>query len=230
MTMGSDDFHHVIPNDVIALTCRLKNFACENIKTTRRYLKRLDKSIVIDELKLMEFNKNSGIKEAQEVIKILASGEDVGIMSEAGCPGVADPGNTIVALAHEKGFFVKPHVGPNSILLTLMASGLNGQHFAFLGYAPIDKHEKAKWVQDMWKKVQRDDQTQLFMETPYRNNAMFEILLQQLPNQAMLSIGADLTTEGEKCKTLSVGDWKKTPFNYHKIPLIFAVGKDSKLN
>lgn len=224
ITLGAEDPLYSIPQGVLERTKQIKVFACENIKTTRRYLKRLDRSIDIDERTFILFNKKSGTSEVHQIMQYLLKGEDVGVISEAGCPAVADPGNLIVAQAHQEGLTVKPYVGPNSILMTLMASGFNGQNFAFVGYAPIDKTEKVKWINNLWRKVNDEGQTQLFMETPYRNNQMMEAILSSLPDMAYVAIGANLTTDEEKTTTKTIKEWKQQKFNFHKIPLIFALG------
>ena len=222
--MGSDELNRSIPHDVLELTKNIKVFACENIKTTRRYLKKIDKSIDIDALTFIVFNKKSNLEDTSPILKYLKEGVDVGVISEAGCPAVADPGNLLVARAHHEGFRIQPYVGPNSILLTLMSSGLNGQNFAFLGYAPIDKHEKNKWIRKIWNTAEKENQTQLFMETPYRNNAMMEALLEVLPDHATVAVGVELTTDHEITVSKKVKEWKKEDYDFHKKPMIIAVG------
>lgn len=159
------------------------------------------------------------------MIKPCLQGINVGLMSEAGCPGVADPGAVIVKIAHERGIQVVPLVGPSSILLALMASGMNGQSFAFNGYLPIDKSEKKSALKNLEKLSHDKNQSQLFIETPYRNNKLLEDLLQTLQNNTLLCIACDITLPTEYIKTLRVADWKKTKIDLHNRPCIFIIHK-----
>lgn len=223
--MGSEVISHIIPHDVVELTKKIQFFATENIKTCRRYLKKLDRNININERTFWVFDKKSEVQDTEPIINALKSGNDVAIISEAGCPGIADPGSILVREAHKHQIPVKPHVGPTSILLTLIGSGLNGQSFTFHGYAPIDKHEKSQWIKHLWSISSKTGATQLFMETPYRNNQLLEVILQSLPEDALLCIGSQLTTDKESIFTLPIKEWKKRKLNYHKEPTIFAIGR-----
>jgi len=159
------------------------------------------------------------------MIQPCLEGRNVGLMSEAGCPGVADPGAVIVKLAHEKGIQVVPLVGPSSILLALMGSGMNGQSFAFNGYLPIDKGEKKAMLKNLERLSFEKNQAQIFIETPYRNNKLMEDILQSLQNSTRLCIATDITLPTEFIKTLSINDWKKTKVDLHNRPTIFIIQK-----
>ena len=155
--------------------------------------------------------------------KELMTGKDVGLMSEAGCPGVADPGADVVSEAHKRGIQVVPLVGPNSLLLALMASGFNGQSFTFHGYLPIDKVERGKRIKELEQTAEKQKQTQLFMETPFRNNSLLEDVLKNAAPQTLLCIACDLTSDTEFVKTLSIGQWRQEKIDLHKRPCIFVL-------
>ncbi len=200
----------------------LKVFFVENVKTTRRFISSLKQGIVIDDLRFIEVNKDTSFERIFDLLSGLK--EDAGIISEAGCAGVADPGALVVEAGHQLGFTIRPLVGPNSILLALMGSGMNGQSFAFHGYLPIREEERAAKLRALEKEAVRQNQTQIFMETPYRNNAMLQTLLKTLGPNTRLCIGADLTSETEFMLTLSVAAWKKRPLpDLHKRPAIFLI-------
>lgn len=200
----------------------LKVFFVENVKTTRRFISSLKQGIVIDDLRFIEVNKDTPFEKIFEVLSELK--EDAGIISEAGCAGVADPGALIVEAGHQLGFTVRPLVGPNSILLALMGSGMNGQSFAFHGYLPIREEERAARLKALEKEAVRQNQTQIFMETPYRNNAMLQTLLKTLGPNTRLCVAADLTGETEYLLTRSIGSWKKHSLpDLHKRPAIFLI-------
>lgn len=194
-------------------------FFVENERTTRRYFKSLDKSIVIDNYTWATIGENNTESLFRTLLK---EGKTIGIVSEAGCPGVADPGQTLVSIAHEMGSHVKPLVGPSSILLALMASGLNGQQFRFAGYLPIDEKARQKSILDLENYSRKEDCTQLFIETPYRNNTLLQALVKQLSPNTRLCIAADLTSPTEWVLTQSVSQWKKAMPDLHKRQVIFA--------
>lgn len=199
---------------------QLKVFFVENIKTTRRFISSLKQGIVIDELRFIEVNKDTSFEKIFEVLSGLK--EDAGILSEAGCAGVADPGGLIVEAGHQLGFSIRPLVGPNSILLALMGSGLNGQSFAFHGYLPIPENERAAKLRALEKEARH--QTQIFMETPYRNNQLLQTILRSLGPQTRLCIAADLTAGTEYILTRSIATWRKHPLpDLHKRPAIFLI-------
>jgi 16S rRNA (cytidine1402-2'-O)-methyltransferase len=211
---------HTIPMYVLEAVKDCTVIFAENERTARRFLKAMDKSIVIDDFEWHTIHKAEA--EQKAVFKqCLQANKNIAIISEAGCPGVADPGQILVELAQQENAIVKPLVGPSSILLALMASGMNGQQFEFLGYLPIDNQERIKVIKEAEQQSQKKNSTQIFIETPYRNNQLIETLLQQLKPQTKLCIAAGLTGSNEMVKTKSVQDWKKTPVNLHKIPVIF---------
>ncbi len=194
----------------------------ENERTTRRFLKSICKEIVIDEYewftihKAEEEQKNSFRQKIKE-------GKNIAIISEAGCPGIADPGQILIELAQQLNVTIKPLVGPSSILLALMASGMNGQQFEFVGYLPIDLNERSKVVKDMEIRSQKKHSTQIFIETPYRNNQLVETLLKTCKPTTKICIAAELTGTNEYVKTKTVEDWKKEKTDFHKKPVIFLL-------
>ena len=225
-TLGENNIDKVIPSGNCAVIKSIKHFIVEDIRTTRRFLKKIDSTINIDELTFYELNEHTDKKELTEFIKPLIEGFDMGIISEAGCPGIADPGADVVRLAHEKNIKVIPLVGPSSILLSLMASGMNGQNFAFLGYLPVKPLERIKSIKDIEKRSGIEKQTQIFIETPYRNMKLFEDLIANLSDQTRLCIAADLTLESEFIRTQTVAAWKNRVPDLNKRPAIFLIYKD----
>lgn len=221
-TLGETEIANVIPSEVITQIRTLKVFASENPKNTRRYLKKIDKNICVDELILLELNEHSERKDIEACLPYLAQ-NDVGIISEAGCPGIADPGAELVALAHQHHYQVVPLVGPSSILLALIASGFNGQNFSFNGYLPIKGHERTHALRNYERQSLTENRTQIFIETPYRNQKLFEEILQVLNNKTLLSIACDITTENEYIKTLSIQEWRKQKPDINKRPAIFLI-------
>jgi 16S rRNA (cytidine1402-2'-O)-methyltransferase len=170
-------------------------------------------------------DKHNANQDLNELLHGLGTGNDVGVLSEAGCPGVADPGAKIVSEAHRRGYPVKPLTGPSSLLLALMASGLEGQRFCFHGYLPIDKGERMKKIQRLEEYARGRKETQLFIEAPYRNNQLLADLLQHLSGETRLCIAADLTTPQESVRTLKIKDWKKQKPELHKRPVVFLIGE-----
>jgi 16S rRNA (cytidine1402-2'-O)-methyltransferase len=203
----------------------IDHYIVENEKTARRFIKAVNAQKVQAELKISLLNKHTEVSEHNAMIKPCLEGINVGLMSEAGCPGVADPGAVIVKIAHEKGIQVVPLVGPSSILLAMMASGMNGQSFAFNGYLPIDKSDKKSALKNFEKMSSDKNQSQIFIETPYRNNKLLEDILSGLQPNTHLCIAADITLPTEYIKTLRVADWKKTKVDLHNRPTIFIIHK-----
>jgi 16S rRNA (cytidine1402-2'-O)-methyltransferase len=197
-------------------------FFVENIRTARRFISSLKLGKVIDELTLIELNKDT--PEAETVASLRNLSKSAGILSEAGCPGVADPGAVAVRIAHELGIRVVPLVGPSSILLALMASGMSGQSFAFHGYLPIDKMQRKKVLQNLERNARQYQQTQIFMETPFRNNQLLEAVIEACSPDVALCIAANVTAPDELIRTMSVGKWKTQKPDLHKIPAIFLIG------
>jgi 16S rRNA (cytidine1402-2'-O)-methyltransferase len=213
---------HAIPAYVLAAVKDCRVFFAENERTARRYLKQLWKEMVIDDYEWFTIHKAE-----QEVLSAfktkLKEGKNIGIISEAGCPGVADPGQQLIAAAQEMSAEVKPLVGPSSILLALMASGMNGQQFQFAGYLPIDNHERAKTIKDLETESQEKNCTQIFIETPYRNNQLFETVIKNCRPSTRLCIAVDLTGPKERIKTKTIADWKEERPDIHKRPAIFLL-------
>ncbi len=224
-TMGESDPMDVLPQTVKRTIEFIDYYIVENEKTARKSIKAVLPEKKQSELILFALNKHTDSREHLSFIQPLLEGKNVGLMSEAGCPGVADPGAVIVKLAHEKGIQVIPLVGPSSILLAMMASGMNGQSFTFNGYLPIDKGEKKSALKNLEKLSFDKNQSQIFIETPYRNNKLLEDILQTLQPNTHLCIATDITLPTEYIKTLRVGDWKKTKVDLHNRPTIFIIHK-----
>ncbi len=224
-TLGEMNPEDVLPQTIKRSIDFIDHYIVENEKTARRFIKSVHPEKKQPDLKISVLNKHTEIHEHQEFIKPLLNGINVGLMSEAGCPGVADPGAVIVKLAHEKGIQVVPLVGPSSILLAIMASGMNGQSFAFNGYLPIDKGEKKSALKNFEKISFEKNQSQLFIETPYRNNKLLEDILNTLQPNTNLCIACDITLPTEYIKTLSIKDWKKQKVDLQNRPSIFIIHK-----
>ena len=225
-TLGDNKIESVIPGDINSIVKNIRYFIVENLRTARRYLKKMDPSINIDELYFNELNEHTDKKALEDFLKPLYEGFDIGIISEAGCPGIADPGADVVKLAHEKNIKVVPLVGPSSILLSLMASGMNGQNFAFIGYLPVKQIDRTKTIREIEKRSVLEKQTQIFIEAPYRNTKLLEDLVSTLHDQTRLCIAVDLTLETEYIRTQSVSSWKKGVPDINKRPAIFLIYKD----
>ena len=218
------------PFDVLPQTIKrsielIDYYIVENEKTARKFIKSVHPEKVQATLNLSALNKHTQKSEHADMIQACLEGKNVGLMSEAGCPGVADPGAVIVKLAHEKGIQVVPLVGPSSILLAVMASGMNGQSFAFNGYIPIEATEKRATLRNLEKLSMDKNQSQIFIETPYRNNKMLEDILNALSPETHLCIAADITLPQEYIKTMRVVNWKKTKVDLHNRPTIFIIHK-----
>jgi 16S rRNA (cytidine1402-2'-O)-methyltransferase len=226
-TLGDDRIALTIPTEVATLTCRLRFFIVENLRTTRRYLRALDKTMDIDGSTFFILDKHTTDKEFAEYLKPLRKGHDMGIISEAGCPGVADPGASVVKLAHQQDIEVIPLVGPSSILLALMASGMNGQNFAFNGYLPIQKEERIKTIKQLEARVHHEGQTQLFIETPYRNTALAQDLVSTCRPDTLIGIACNLTLPDGFVLTKSASAWKGHLPDIHKKPTIFLISGTS---
>lgn len=219
------DPHDVLPQTVKRAIEFIDDYIVENEKTARKFIKSINPEKVQSELRLSALNKRTEASEYNAMIAPCFDGANVGLMSEAGCPGVADPGAVIVKLAHENGIQVIPLVGPSSILLALMGSGMNGQSFAFNGYLPIDKGDKKAALKSYENLSSSKSQSQIFIETPYRNNKLLEDLLQMLQPNTHLCIATDITLPTEFIKTLRVADWKKMKIDLHNRPTIFIIHK-----
>lgn len=215
----------VLPSGNAAIVAQLKHFIVENVRTARRFLKQVDRNIDIDALTFYELNQHTDLAQIGGYLRPLEQGENVGIISEAGCPAIADPGADVVALAQQHGVKVVPLVGPSSILLSLMASGFNGQSFAFHGYLPIDKNDRAQRLKLLERRIYTENQTQIFIETPYRNRQMVDDLCRILQPQTKLCIASDITGVTENIRTRTIAHWKKSLPDIGKVPCIFLIFK-----
>ena len=224
-TLGEMNPHDVLPLTVKRAIDFIDDYIVENEKTARKFIKSIHPEKVQNSLRISTLNKRTEVSEHNAMIAPCLNGLNIGLMSEAGCPGVADPGAVIVKIAHEKGIQVVPLVGPSSILLAMMGSGMNGQIFAFNGYLPIDKSDKKAALKNFENLSSTKDQSQIFIETPYRNNKLLEDLLQILQPNTHLCIATDITLPTEFIKTFRVADWKKIKVDLHNRPTIFIIHK-----
>lgn len=222
--LAEGDWQSVLPAQVHPILTETKYFIVENIRTARRFMKQVNRDINIDECTFYEINKRTKPQDLPLFLKPLVDGKDVAVISEAGCPGVADPGADVVRIAHQRGMKVIPIVGPSSILLALMASGLNGQNFAFKGYLPVKPNERVKEILALEKRIRSEKQTQIFIETPYRNNQLIGDLLKTCSPSTSLCIAANITGENEFIATKTIQDWKRKTPDLHKQPVIFLLG------
>jgi 16S rRNA (cytidine1402-2'-O)-methyltransferase len=211
----------VIPMGVRTVLKDLSHFLAEDIRTARRYLSSLNIYSSIEPLNFRVLNKDTTSQELSELMLPIKEGNDIGVLSESGCPGIADPGALAVEYAHQQNIQVVPLVGPSSILLALIASGLNGQQFAFHGYLPIDAKEATQKIKELEKESKAKKQTQIFIETPYRNNSVFDHFLKSLHNDTRLTVALDLTGTNESIQTLSLIQWKKNKAAWPKSPAVF---------
>lgn len=209
--LGETGWFTVLPAHTREAACRLRHFVVENAKTARAALKWLEHPVPLRELAIEQLPEALTTSEIARLLTPLRDGHDLGLMSEAGCPGVADPGALLVRRAHETGITVKPLVGPSALLLALMASGLDGQHFAFHGYLPAREPERGRRIVELEKESQQKQQTQLFIETPYRNAALFDALLATCRPQTLLCVASDLTLESETIATRPIAAWRGMP-------------------
>ena len=222
--LGGDDTN-IVSNNVLESIQKIKHYIVENERDARRYLIKLGIKTAIDDLTFYVLDKHDKRKYIDEFIMPLTSGTDMGLISDAGCPAVADPGALIVAEAHKKHIPIFPLVGPSSILLALMASGLNGQRFTFLGYLPIEQSEKSKKIKELEKQIAKDGTTQIFIETPYRNDKLFDALVKSCNKYIKLCVACDISLETQFIKTKTIEAWKKTKPNLHKRPTVFLLGQ-----
>jgi 16S rRNA (cytidine1402-2'-O)-methyltransferase len=220
----AEDGADAIPSYIFEAVKECKVFFVENERSARRYLKQVWKEMVIDDYEWFAIGKNEEELSSAFRQKI-KEGKNIGIISEAGCPGIADPGQLLIYIAQEMNVEVKPLVGPSSILLALMASGMNGQQFRFLGYLPINDHERSKAIKDLEEEAYKKNCTQVFIETPYRNDQLFASLLKNCKAATRICIAVELTSKNEWVKTKTIGDWKKQLPKLHKKPTIFCLAR-----
>ena len=224
-TLGENEPLEVMPYSVKTMVELIDHYIVENEKSARRFIKKITPKKSQPSLTIMKLDKYAEELETRTFLDVCEQGISVGLLSEAGVPAVADPGATIVKLAHEKGIKVVPLVGPSSILMALMASGMNGQNFAFNGYLPIDNSDRKKAIKNLEKLSKEKNQSQIFIETPYRNEKMFADLKSALTPATLLCIAVDITLHNEYIKTYSIADWKKQSPDLHKRPAIFIIQK-----
>jgi 16S rRNA (cytidine1402-2'-O)-methyltransferase len=222
-TLGDMAPLEVLPISIKQTIEKLDYYIVENEKTARHFIKKISPRKSQPSLKLSVLNKFTEPQEIPSFLNPCLDGLDVGILSEAGCPGIADPGAAVVKIAHDKNIQVIPLVGPSSILLALMASGMNGQNFAFNGYLPIDGSDRKKHIKDLERKSKEENQSQVFIETPYRNNKMLEELIKTLAPSTRICIAADITLPTEYIKTKTAINWKRENVDLHKRPAIFII-------
>ena len=222
-TLGDSEINSVLPETVRNTVDNISYFIVENLRSARRYIRKLLPEKDINGLTFFELNKHTDLNEIPTFIIPALSGNDIGIISEAGNPGIADPGSSIVKAAHMKNIKVVPLVGPSSVLLALITSGLNGQNFAFNGYLPVKSIERIKKLQFLEKRSKIENQTQIFMETPYRNMKMLEDILNTCQKNTLLCIAADITSVTEFIKTKTISEWKKHIPQINKRPAIFIL-------
>ena len=215
----------VLPAPVFEIICGLKTFVVEEVRTARRFLSAAGLKGQIEGLDFHELNEHTNPAEVDKLKALFANGNNVGLLSEAGLPAVADPGALLVDLCHREGIEVIPLVGPSSLMLALMASGLNGQSFAFLGYLPIDASQRARKFKEMEQRIVRESQTQIFIETPYRNNALVAELCRTMPPHIKLCIATNITGDGERIITRGVKQWLTMLPDLNKVPTIFLLYK-----
>lgn len=207
VTLGGENFNAVIPAEVVEITARLRHFIVEDLRSARRYLRLIDRHFPINDSVFMELNEHTSGINLSEYLKHVLEGGDTGIMSEAGLPGIADPGARVVAAAHRLGIRVTPLSGPSSVIMALISSGMNGQNFTFNGYLPVKPRERTEKLKELEKKA-GEGFTQIFMETPYRNQAMLDTILSTCNGNTDLCIAADITLPGESIRTRKISEWK----------------------
>ena len=225
VTLGETEHSRVLPVYNREVILSLKHFIVENVRTARRFLKKAEPSIVIDDLTFTELNEHTSPEAISGMLAPMAAGESVGVMSEAGCPAIADPGADVVAIAQSKGYNVVPLVGPSSILMALMASGFNGQSFAFHGYFPVEASKRAERIKSLESRIYSEHSTQIFIETPYRNKKMLEDIVRICRPSTRLCVACNITCDDEFIKTRPVKEWAKNSPDLKKKPAIFLIYK-----
>ncbi len=222
VTLGGDNYEDVIPGKALEITRGLRYFIVENLRSARRFLRLIDRHFPIDESVFYELNEHTPEADTLHFLDPIFNGHDIGLMSEAGLPGIADPGARIVAEAHRKRITVTPLSGPSSIIMALIASGMNGQNFTFNGYLPVKPAERAAKLRELEKKA-HEGFSQIFMETPYRNQAMLESIFAVCNQNSLLCIAADITLPSESIRTMKISEWEKNVPELRKRPVIFVL-------
>ncbi|MGM9851139.1 MAG: SAM-dependent methyltransferase [Muribaculaceae bacterium] len=221
--MGDTRPDEVLPARNLEAIKRVRYFVVENLRSARRFLKSVDRNICIDDLNMVELNEHTPAADVEAMLDPLAAGHDIGVISEAGCPAVADPGADLVAAAQRRGYEVVPLVGPSSIIMSLMASGFNGQSFAFVGYLPVEASRRAAAMKTMQQEIRSRRRTQIFIETPYRNNRLIDELTRTLPGDMLLCVASDITGPQQQIVTLPLSQWRARTYDYNKRPTIFLL-------
>lgn len=224
-TLGNDSTEKVIPQGIIEIINTIKYFIVENVRTARRFLLSIGIKTPIDDLTFFTLNINTKPEEIYNYLNPVSK-SNIGILSEAGVPCVADPGADVVKLAHLKNIDIIPLVGPSSLLMALMASGLNGQNFSFIGYLPIRRSERIKRIKQIEKRSYQENQSQIFIETPYRNNQVYKDIVNYCNADTYLCLASNITLAGESIRTLTIDNWKKKNIDLHKKPTVFILKKD----
>ncbi|MDR0572542.1 MAG: SAM-dependent methyltransferase [Tannerella sp.] len=225
VTLGETEHSRALPAYNREVILSLKHFIVENVRTARRFLKKTEPSIAIDRLSFTELNEHTSPEDVSGMLAPMAAGESVGVMSEAGCPAVADPGADVVAIAQRKGYRVAPLVGPSSILMALMASGFNGQSFAFHGYLPVEATGRAARIKALESRMYAEKETQIFIETPYRNNKLLEDFIRVCRPSTLLCVASAITCDDERIHTRPVKEWAGNMPDLKKKPAIFLMYK-----
>lgn len=226
VTLGETSTDQVLPSYNHDIIMGIRHFIVENVRSARRFLRQTDREFPIDDSTFYEMGKHADEHQFSQYLQALRDGKPMGVISEAGCPAVADPGADIVAIAQRQNLRVIPLVGPSSMIMAVMASGLNGQSFAFNGYLPVDDADRARKLKALESRAWNEYQTQLFIETPYRNQKMFQALLQSLRPQTRMCIAAGITTADEYIHTHTIAEWKKKQLpDLSKVPAIFLINK-----
>lgn len=223
-TLGGESTKDIIPQEVADKAISLRAFAVEDLKSARRLLRKIDREFPIDKCEFYLLNKRTPIEDLHKMLKVISRGDDLGVISEAGCPGVADPGAELVALAQQRDIEIVPLVGPTSIILALMASGFSGQTFTFHGYLPKERKDRIRKLKDFEGDARRSGYTHIFMDTPFRNMNVLDDLMKELADTTMLCIAANITLQYETIKTMSVKEWKTKEFDLSKSPTMFLIG------
>lgn len=221
--MGDTRPDEVLPARNLETIKSVRYFVVENLRSARRFLKSVDRNICIDDLNMVELNEHTPAADVEAMLDPLAAGHDIGVISEAGCPAVADPGADLVAAAQRRGYEVVPLVGPSSIIMSLMASGFNGQSFAFVGYLPVEASRRAAAMKTMQQEIRSRRRTQIFIETPYRNNRLIDELTRTLPGDMLLCVASDITGPQQQIVTLPLSQWRARIYDYNKRPTIFLL-------
>lgn len=223
-TLGGESIEDIIPSEVTLKASGIRHFIVENLKSSRRLLRKMDRQFPIDESLFIEMNKRSTEQDTMKGLHWLIEGKDVGVISDAGCACVADPGAEIVALAHSQKIAVIPLVGPSSILLSLMGSGFSGQQFTFHGYLPKERKERIRTLKTYEFEARKKGYTQIFMDTPFRNMNVLEDLLNELADHTQLCIASNITLHNQRIRSMSVEDWRENAYDLSKSPCVFLIG------